>query len=64
MKKLGKKDRMQNGTLVAFSCDCISTCQSYAVCDCSSNPANWTNNNAASMGKIVASALSGGYFFG
>lgn len=27
MKKgLGKKARVQDGTLVAFSCDCTSTC--------------------------------------
>lgn len=29
MKALGKKKTAQNGTLVAFACDCISVCWSY-----------------------------------
>ncbi len=62
MKKLGKKERMQNGTMMAFSCDCIATCNT-VPCNCSDFSTN-ANTRAANMGKVVATALSGGVWFG
>ena len=62
MRKLGKKDRMQNGTLMAFSCDCIATCNT-VPCTCSDS-STYANTMAANMGKVVASAMSGGVWFG
>lgn len=57
-KQLGKKAHVQEGTMTAFACDCISVCQSSAFCNCTS-AATQSNTYAASMGKIVATALSG-----
>ena len=37
MKALGKKKTAQNGTLVAFACDCISVCKSLASCNCATD---------------------------
>ena len=62
MRKLGKKERMQNGTMMAFSCDCIATC-STVPCNCASATTD-DNTNVSNMGKVVATALSGGVWFG
>lgn len=62
MRNLGKKERMQNGTMMAFSCDCIATCDS-VPCNCVP-PTTMANTDAANMGKVVATALSGGVWFG
>ena len=35
-KQLGKKAHVQEGTMTAFACDCISVCQSSAFCNCTS----------------------------
>lgn len=50
-KQLGKKAHVQEGTMTAFACDCISVCQSSAFCNCTS-AATQSNTYAASMGKI------------
>ncbi|MDD3415192.1 MAG: CLI_3235 family bacteriocin precursor [Lachnospiraceae bacterium] len=60
-KVLGKKNASQSGTVVAFACDCISVCQSSAFCNCTTTAAQ-SNTYATSMGKIVATALSGSNF--
>ncbi len=59
MKKvLGKKTRVQEGTLMAFACNCMSECQSYAYCSCTNTVLD-SNDNASKMGKLVSTALSG-----
>ena len=49
-KQLGKKAHVQEGTMTAFACDCISVCQSSAFCNCTS-AATQSNTYAASMGS-------------
>lgn len=57
-KTLGKKTHVQDGTMMAFACDCISECQAYAYCSCA-DPSLNKNDNASKMGKLVSTALSG-----
>lgn len=58
-KALGKKKTLQNGTLVAYSCDCISVCKSLASCNCITDQTLASSNSTTSFGKIVASTMSG-----
>lgn len=59
MKALGKKKTVQNGTLVAFACDCISVCKSLASCNCATDITMRDTNSTTSFGKIVSKTMSG-----
>lgn len=59
MKKLGKKQTAQSGTMVAFACDCISVCKSLASCNCITDASLRDTSSTTSFGKIVAKTMSG-----
>lgn len=50
-KQLGKKAHVQEGTMTAFACDCISVCQSSAFCNCTSAA---TQSNTLNLCSICA----------
>ena len=57
MKALGKKKTAQNGTLVAFACDCISVCKSLARRHLSSaSPNVWPIPPVQGQGEIPPGA--------
>ena len=55
-KQLGKKAHVQEGTMTAFACDCISVCQSSAFCNCTS-AATQSNTYAASLWQLLCQVL-------
>lgn len=59
MKKgLGKKARVQDGTLVAFSCDCTSTCATVTCYNCTIDKADNTVH-LQNYSKGMSTAIQG-----
>ncbi len=57
-KPLGKKNSMQDGTLVAFSCSCDSSC-SILGCTCTSEETPKNTLNLQNYSKLLTKAIQG-----
>ena len=61
-KALGKKTKVQDGTLVAFSCSCDSQCASIPCYNCTESTASATVN-LQNYSKGLTTAISGRWAF-
>lgn len=61
-KALGKKAKIQDGTLVAFSCSCDSQCASIPCYNCTASTASSTVN-LQNYSKGLTTAISGRWAF-
>ena len=57
-KALGKKAKVQDGTLVAFSCSCDSQCASIPCYNCTDTSA-FSTVNLQNYSKGLTTAISG-----
>lgn len=61
-KMLGKKNSVQNGTLVAFAnCSCDSNCRILS-CDCSAEDAVSSTVNLQNYSKLLTKAINGAWY--
>ncbi len=61
-KALGKKAKVQDGTLVAFSCSCDSQCASIPCSNCTDTSA-FSTVNLQNYSKGLTTAISGRWAF-
>lgn len=61
-KTLGKKAKVQDGTLVAFSCSCDSQCASIPCYNCTDTSA-FSTVNLQNYSKGLTTAISGRWAF-
>ncbi len=61
-KALGKKNSVQNGTLVAFaSCSCDSSCRILG-CDCTTGDTAQNTLNLQNYSKLLTKAINGAWY--
>ncbi len=53
-KTLGKKNSFNDGTVMAFACDCMSVCN--IGCSCSGTTA-YSTTNVQNLAKVVSSGM-------